>query len=250
MIDTKPGSRAAGLKVESTKFGGALALQAQALFSSKMRRVATVVWVLLACLWLTSCGSDSGVPAEVRALVELDTGIELEDASNFQRAHNSYNAAIDLDPGLAEAYARRGNSFLRFEKMSPAMADLNMAIELDPELAIAYLYRGVFMATVQRPGEASLAFSKSIELDPSNVETYLQRSRFYVEQSEPDSGLADLDSAIALDAEAVDVYMERAALHLRIGNTANAAADFEQVLAMSQNEEQVQVARQMLAIIR
>jgi Tfp pilus assembly protein PilF len=62
--------------------------------------------------------------------------------------------------------------------------------------------------------------------------------------------LADLDSAIALDSEAVDIYMERAALHLRIGNAANAAADLEQVLAMSKNEEQVQVARQMLALIR
>ncbi|MDP7532876.1 MAG: hypothetical protein QGI88_03795, partial [SAR202 cluster bacterium] len=162
----------------------------------KIRWGVAVAWLALACASLASCGGGSDVPAEVQALLELDRGIELENASNFERAHDAYATAIDIDPNFAEAYARRGRSYLRYENLRPSLADLNKAIEIDPDLAIGHLYRGMFMAKIERWDEASLDMTKSIELDPSNVDAYLQRSRLFAERDEPESGLADLDSAI------------------------------------------------------
>ena len=203
----------------------------------------------LVCWIAVACGSPD-VPPELRALEELERGMELEALGNIERAFESYNSALRLDRTSAEAYVRRGHILLQAQRHNPAMGDFNRALELDPDMAEAYNYRGLILAESGRLESALLEYAKSIELDPGAVEPYLNRGSLYVEQGELDAALNDLGSAVELDPQNAGMYLVRARVHMLAGNTDRAAVDLEQVLSMTQDEALLLAARQLLAAIR
>ena len=62
--------------------------------------------------------------------------------SDYDRAIEDYNRAIDLNPDHAEAYSNRGLVCEIKGDYDRAIEDYNKAIELKPDLAEAYSSRG------------------------------------------------------------------------------------------------------------
>ncbi|MCH8310802.1 MAG: tetratricopeptide repeat protein, partial [Chloroflexi bacterium] len=79
----------------------------------------------------TVCGGRSEAPAEIRALSELERGLKLQELGNLQKALQAYDAAVKLDPKLAEGYARRGDVYIQYSNMNSALSDVNQALNLD-----------------------------------------------------------------------------------------------------------------------
>jgi Flp pilus assembly protein TadD len=53
---------------------------------------------------------------------------------HLELAVSAFTAALELDPGIAEAYGNRGLALMALGKDAEAQADLKKAMELKPDL--------------------------------------------------------------------------------------------------------------------
>ncbi len=66
----------------------------------------------------------------------LAFSLRMQGAHNFERSLGHYNRAIELKPGLAQAYMYRGVLFTQIGDLVRARADLQRLLTLDRELAM------------------------------------------------------------------------------------------------------------------
>jgi Tfp pilus assembly protein PilF len=66
----------------------------------------------------------------------LAYSLRMQGAHNFERSLKHYNRAIELKPGLAQAYMYRGVLFTQVGDLDRARADLQRLLTLDRELAV------------------------------------------------------------------------------------------------------------------
>lgn len=79
--------------------------------------------------------------------------------------------ALELDPGLPEAYVARGSVRLLQHGFESAEADYRKAIELRPSFSGAWTSLGYSLVRQSRMVEAAAAYEKSQELDPMSPGT-------------------------------------------------------------------------------
>ena len=207
--------------------------------------------VLLFLTAVVACGSSPTPPAD-KALEEYQRGQDLEARGNLERAFDAYNAAIQLNPRMAEVYAARGYIYLRYDSTAPALLDLNRAIELDPEIALAYYYRGLVLATGIDYDRALLNFTKAVQLDPNLGEAYFQRAKIAFEENQDyEAAIEDLSAAIGLmpDSAAL-LYLTRGRVYIIAEDVTRGIADLEQALALAQDEALVVAAKELLSRVR
>lgn len=142
------------------------------------------------------------------------------------KAVRAYDKAVQLDPGFAMAYYRRG--YFRFNyKVGPmsvrmyepevAVEDFNKAIELDPKLADAHFALGTAYHQMEMPEEATAEFAKTVELDPGNVQAHIFLSQDYAAAGENQKVIEHLSKAAALDDSNAEVLKNLGAMQLQYG---------------------------------
>jgi FkbM family methyltransferase len=87
----------------------------------------------------------------------------------------SYDRAIDLAPGLAEAWNNRGNTLTELGRLAEALASFDRAIALRPDYADAFYNRGNALRKSKRVDEAISSYDRAIALEPKHAEAYMCR---------------------------------------------------------------------------
>ena len=84
-----------------------------------------------------------------------------------QRGADATNRALELDPGMAEAYTARGyiHAFIHHDSAA-AQQDFARAIELDPRYPTSYHWRGETLGDAGHPESGIPYLEKARELDP------------------------------------------------------------------------------------
>ena len=72
----------------------------------------------------------------------VDLGVVLQGLGRFKEAEASYNQAIAIKPGYAEAYAYLGHTLKEQGRLDEAEASYNQAIALKPDYAEAHEHLG------------------------------------------------------------------------------------------------------------
>jgi len=89
------------------------------------------------------------------------------DPTDAETAFAAANSAVELAPGLAEAYSARGYVRLRVRwDWTGAAADLNRAIQLDPRHSATQSTYAFMLGTLGRYPEAVEAAERAIEINP------------------------------------------------------------------------------------
>ncbi|MCK9686221.1 sulfotransferase [Comamonadaceae bacterium BS-T2-15] len=88
----------------------------------------------------------------------------------FTEAEQSYRAALDASPGLAEAHANLGNCLRRLGRIFEAEAHLVRAIELKPEFAVAHFNLGVLLQDREEHDRAIAEYRQALAYRPDYVE--------------------------------------------------------------------------------
>lgn len=84
-----------------------------------------------------------------------------------QNAIDDFDAALEIDPNIGEAYANRGSSYFLGGLYDRALNDYNRALELDANMAWATWYNiGLLYLETKQPEDARSAFRKSLSLKP------------------------------------------------------------------------------------
>ncbi len=197
----------------------------------------------------------------LNAKQSFDAGTRLYKIARYNQAILSFDRAIALQPGMADAYLMRGRSFvgdakpersladfsqvielrprdptgwlarglafLELNKFTEAINDASQAIAIDPKLAAAYNLRG---SALRKSGDARKAlddFRRAVELEPS-ADNYYQRGATYALLGEHRLAIADFDKVIDTIPDLASAFYARAASKRAIGDTAGAEADHRQ----------------------
>ncbi|MBK9746365.1 MAG: tetratricopeptide repeat protein [Chloroflexi bacterium] len=139
-----------------------------------------------------------------------------------------YTCALQLDPGYAPAYARRGYAQINLGDGEAAMNDYNRALELDEALVEGYINRGALYVQLGNFGLAIGDFTLAAQLDPTSVSALNNRAIVHAIEGNYAEAIADLEAAIALDPNVAHPYATLAAVY-----SALAAENYQRFVAVS-----------------
>jgi tetratricopeptide (TPR) repeat protein len=151
--------------------------------------------------------------AKIELLVRIGI-IEIE-SGRLNRAIETFNEVIRLNPGHVDAYIRRGLSrFMTFKDDAGAFADAQKAISLDPKNSRAYRLRAMCHERNGEFGKAKEDYDKAIELNPNSAESCLNRGAFHANRGDLDRAIVDFSKAARIDPESQAAFQNLGQLYL------------------------------------
>ncbi len=121
--------------------------------------------------------NDVALNRKDRAATLVNRGIIYNRTGRFDAALADFNAALEIDPGLGEAYLNRGNSRFFQKRMEEARADYDRAIELKSrDLHAAYFNRGLAHEVLGDAAAARADFEMALRLKPDFSEAQTRLS--------------------------------------------------------------------------
>lgn len=182
---------------------------------------------LAACSRLIDGGALAG-----RDLVDvlLDRGDLFAPGSSeaYAQALADYGRAIALEPGRAEAFARRGKAHLLYARdLEEALRDLDEAIRLDAGEADFFVTRASILGFSGEPEKALADLDRALALDPASERARCNRGNALLAKGDVAGALADFDKAVALAPDEAAPYLFRSQARRGAGDEAGAKADEE-----------------------
>lgn len=158
-----------------------------------------------------------------------------------------YNRAIDADPNLAEAYARRGQLRRRLltatdSDREGAREDLKKAVALGYEDPEAFSDLASALEGAKDLAGAVEQLNKAIRLAPKEGKYLRQRASLYERQKDWERAITDWTSLIALKPEA-SVYEHRGDTLVEARAFDRALADFTKAIELDPKDADLLVAR-------
>jgi len=138
--------------------------------------------------------------------------------------------ALELDSGLAEAYAARG--VLRTEqwRLPEAIADLEKAIVLKPNNGESMIRLGVAREYLGEPRDALTQYDRALTLDPLNFPLHVRRCLTLQNMARYADAMRDCQRAVELQPEHPNGYWTTGLIALAQGDLAGATAGYEKAL--------------------
>ena len=146
-------------------------------------------------------------------------------AGDFDLAITDYSKAIELRPGLTDAYYRRGIVYGKKGDYDKAIADYNKAIEIDPAKAEFYNHRGTAQANKADFDQAINDYTRAIQLKPDYSEAYGNRGIAYHNTRDYDRAIGDFNTSIQLKPGVSAAYYNRGKAYAEKGDPKQAIAD-------------------------
>jgi serine/threonine-protein kinase len=163
---------------------------------------------------------------------------------DLQGAIDLFKKALEIDPGLAEAYTALARAYLSADisivgdKSIPVEDPLPLvqeALRLDPEFAEGYSVLGIIKESKEWNFlEAETAFKKAVELDPQKA--HLAYGYFLVKMGRAAEALSYADKAVELDPTSPNNLGSLARFYIFAGNKEKAIDIMEEYESLFQNE--------------
>jgi len=141
-------------------------------------------------------------------------GTEQTNSDPISQGISEFTKAIELNPGSAEAYYKRGKAYVTLSRLGSihadqALADFTKAIELNPDYAEAYTERGEIYAVQSNFPQAVADYNRAIKLKPDDSEAYYCRGSIYHSQGNFAQAISDYTKAIELKPDDKEFYISR-----------------------------------------
>lgn len=137
----------------------------------------------------------------------------------------SYDRAIALEPGYAEARYNRGNALKELNRPAEALASYDRAIALRPDHAEAHNNRGAALLDMYRFAETFASFDKAAALEPHFAMAHNNRAMALKTLDRYDEALIAYEKTYALKSDLIGVEGERLHGKMRLCDWSN--FDFE-----------------------
>ncbi len=156
-------------------------------------------------------------------------GLAYYGKGKYEKAIDDFNAAILYSPDVAEYFSDRGEAERELGRYDDAMTDFNRALEKDAKWAPAYRGRGKVYDKQKEYNKALEEYTQAIEIDAKDAATLDLRAQVYRHLPKPDLDLAmqDLNAALAADDKYADAYFHRGQLYAEQNQLDKAIADFD-----------------------
>ncbi len=135
----------------------------------------------------------------------FEKGIEFGKQNKFQKAVESFDKAIKLNPNRADYFASRGHANYYLKQYPKAIDDYTKAIEKNPNFALAYSMRGLSRTRTEKYQQAIEDFNKAISFGPNEADYYKGRGFTYLHLKQYGPMCQDYQKACTLgDCELLD----------------------------------------------
>lgn len=181
-----------------------------------------IIICLLSFFWLTvaqAYGMD--------ALAYFNLGIS---SDITYKKIDYFTKALELNPKMALAYAKRGMLYYFQEKYDDVIRDFEEYTRFEPKEADAYRMLGMAYLKKEKYEDAVHNFTTAIKRDPNHTGAYTYRAEAYRLSYKYDKALADANQAIRLwgDLRTLsDAFRTRAKVYEEMGQDQLANADFK-----------------------
>jgi tetratricopeptide (TPR) repeat protein len=172
---------------------------------------------------------ESGDPERIASALN-NRGVLYDDKGDYDRALETFNEAIRLNPLDAVTFYNRADVYYNKLDYKQAIADDDEAIRLDPKFADAYSDRGDAYDLLRNYDRALADYDEAIRLNPSEADFYYNRGITYGNRKDDDRAIADYTTAVRLDPQNVDAFFNRGVMNKRKGDVDKAIADYTAAL--------------------
>lgn len=158
----------------------------------------------------------------IETLYYMNEGDLAYEQGEIERAIESYNKVIALNPKSPEANYMLGNAYSANGEYEKAITYLKKAIELKPDYFEAYYNLG---RTYRRSGDFDLAIDslkKSMEINSKFVPTIENLGHTYFEKGEIEKAIEWYQKTLSIDSNHATAYMSIARIYYQKGETEKA----------------------------
>ena len=138
-------------------------------------------------------------PDNYYAHLLLGSAYRAKDEAN--KAMESYQRAVEINPNLPDAYLGLAATYFINEKVDEAIKYFKKAIEINPNYVAAHYNLGSLYEYTGQIDEAIASFEKTVEIDPNFKEAYMNLGDLYVEKGDRDKAIKAYQKVIELDPE-------------------------------------------------
>jgi lipoprotein NlpI len=175
-----------------------------------------------ACRAVLNAGTRS---AEDRATAHYFRGAGYRQKGLIPLALDDFNAAIEANPALIDAYGERGIMLTVVGRFNDAIPDFTKVIDAHPRLAYAYYNRGVCYELIGLDDLAIEDISASIAIEPRAEFRYERRGTIYFRKKQLDLALADYEQALVINPQYAPALYGRGIIKMKNGDLAGGGAD-------------------------
>ena len=132
-----------------------------------------------------------------------DTATVTLSKGKYNQAIKEFDAALQKNSKLAEAYFNRGLAYALTGRYEQAASDFNKFIALEPRDPDAYYNRGLAYVKKGQYDQALADFSQALKLNPQDAQVHYARGFAYYKKGQPDKATSDRQMALNLDPDYV-----------------------------------------------
>ncbi|MFC1714504.1 tetratricopeptide repeat protein [Candidatus Poribacteria bacterium] len=164
-----------------------------------------IALLLVICSLLAGCAVLGGTKPKPIPMGEVNFHIEEGNRylseGNYDKAVESYTAAINTHPESIDAHAKLGEAYVSHGEIDLALEEFARIIQIKPDYSHAYNYRGFLYHNQEKWTEAAKEFESSVKIDPENLYSLNYLGLVYKMMGRLDDAKDILRKAIELDPE-------------------------------------------------
>lgn len=152
--------------------------------------------------------------------------------SDFLRAKEYYQKAIEVKPLFALAWNNLCMSLIRINKNQEALAAIERYLELEPQDVRAWHIKGMILDRLERYEEALTAFDRSLELNPHDARTWHSSGLVLGHLSRYEEALKAYDNAIELELNSADLWHSKGFTLIQLGLPEKALKAYDRAIKL------------------
>ena len=189
---------------------------------------------------------------------ETDDYLQLADGfrvkKDYEKAVELYRRALEMEPGLAAAYAGMGDGLYRLKRYEDAIKSMQQALALKPDLPSApalYYLTGEALLTLEKPEQAAQHYENALQVKPEFDEAANRLAEVRFAQKRYQEALELYQGLAAKNPDDASTHSNMGAVLFLLGRPEQALQKFEQALSLDPtletalaNREQVRMSLQ------
>jgi predicted O-linked N-acetylglucosamine transferase (SPINDLY family) len=181
------------------------------------------------CLAILQAAPDHVQTLCLHGLASAELGLQKDAVLSYQRA-------LKLQPGIAQAHNNLGVALRSLGRNKEALTSFRRAIELEPDSASAHTNLGITYKDLGRLEKAAASYRRATELDPALVEAHLNLGNIHWGQGQYEQALGCYQDALRANPNHTGVHQSLGLALQELGRYDEAAASFRTALQLHPND--------------
>jgi tetratricopeptide (TPR) repeat protein len=119
---------------------------------------------------------------------------------NWEAALESYQEAIDIEPGFHQSYLMLARVYQRLDDYASAMENLDRVLTLKPDYLNAYIEKGKLLKREGRNAEAEATYRLALSVDPNSTKSLVGLGSILMGDRQ-DEAIVTFKAALKIDAK-------------------------------------------------